>query len=452
MDEPFRPVPTADRYSTASCVRHAPPRGLRRLRLRTGWLASACWLACATDAPARAHEAPAEPPQFFADDCITVVDSDEQGALDIAYAVAFDDTVLTQGDIPVDDAKTHQFFAFRGMLFPQGFGHELFAFDPELPDAITLPLWITSDDVKRAAQANGAGSGTTFSESDVPADTLLEKHPRLQGRWLRVTADDARVPITIAQSLHGVHWELAGVPPGLYTVAGYIFSPPYNGWAVRPGLVAIVAGGEPVLAAVLEPVHETVFAYEGRRVRACVLAPEGTTLRVYVRVQERPELGWLPWKGERPLQAGRLELCIRNPRGDVSGSVRLRFDLQAPDGSATTVYSPDTFTALAGAGTCTPSETICCEGAPPARVPECPSADDATCGPDAAEQLDASPQSAEPARDADMAAVESGTCSVQPGRSESRKGKPSLLLAALASLLLRRRACRPGIPRRPPVA
>ena len=74
-----------------------------------------------------------------------------------------------------------------------------------------------------------------FSEADVPSDSVLENDARLSGLWWPITGAGARVPITMAQAQKGVTWDITAIPAGLYTVAGYVFSPPYNGWSIRPG-------------------------------------------------------------------------------------------------------------------------------------------------------------------------------------------------------------------------
>jgi hypothetical protein len=402
-------------------------------------------LACAAvTGVARAHESPATPPQFVPADCITVVDPAEQGALDIAYQVAADDTVLEQGDIAVEDAKTHQFFAFRGMVFPQGFNHELRSFDAETPEPVLLPLWITNDDVKRAGTANELAPAAVFSAADVPDDAVLERNPLLTGRWLRITPDDARAPITIERAQQGVRWDLTGVEPGLYTIVAYIFSPPYNGWAAREGLVKVVDGESELPAAVIEPLHELLFSYQGKRVRACVHAPEGTMLSTSIMVQERPEHGWLPWLPPRMVEVGPLDLCFHHPRPELTGTVRVRFDLQSPGGTTTTVYSPDTITALSGDGQCTPTEAICCEAVAEPDPPACPDAgggagceprEDAGAG--AGEMPDTGPETepdaaAPPRGDRD----DSGGCAVlalRPAPSPSGAVLVLLLLLGLGS-------------------
>ena len=344
--------------------------------------AAALW--CALASPAHAHEAPAEPPDFLPGDCIWIVDKAEQEPLHIEYALAYDDVQLGLGDIPLPDAKTHQFFAFRGSLIPRGFGYELYPFDPAIDAASELPLWITIEDVKRAAQASGTLDGTQFSGETLPPGGVLTDNPAFEGRWLRITADDARVPITIAQSDRGAYWQLADVEPGLYSVAAYVFSPPYNGWAARHGLVKIVDGGQQLgPAAVIEPVHSFLYTGHGRRVRACIDAPAGSKLRSSFRVEERPEGGFTDWLQEREVETGTVELCFHHPRPDLVGSLRLRFELEAPDGSAIAVYSPDTITVLHGESECVPSDTICCDAAgAPAADAGAPEASDAGAAPE----------------------------------------------------------------------
>jgi hypothetical protein len=331
-----------------------------------------------------AHAAAAEAPLFgLAGQCVQVVDKRAQDVVHVAYNVAFDDTAFMQGDIMLPDAKTHQFFAFRGALFEYDFGYELYPVEPERDMPVLLPLWISSSDVKRAAQATNTLDGTAFSESDIPEGAVLDANVQLKDTYLRVSADDARVPITLAQALKGVDWPLADVPPGLYTFAGYIFSPPYNGWSPRAELIEIVDGAEPGPAAALESIEGPLFAYQGRVVRGCVSAPAGSQIRGSFTVLERPESGWMEWMPSHELApGGQLELCFHDPHPELTGSVRLRIDVTAPDGTMRSFYTPDTSTVLQGRGRCTPSATVCCpEGSQdvpdPCAAPDAP----ASCAP-----------------------------------------------------------------------
>jgi hypothetical protein len=311
---------------------------------------------------ARAHEAAGEPPRFVDPPCITVVDLTQVASLHVAYGLVLEDTQYSMGDIMMPDAKTHQFFVFSGALAPLGFDYELRRFDDPEGEAIPVPLWITVDDVKRAAQASGVLDGTNFTEGDVPEGAVLEDHSALSGLWQRVTLDDARVPITYTQAAMGVSWNLTGVSAGLYTFAGYVFTPPYNAWAPLPGLVKVKDAEHDPPAVVLQSIRTTLFSHQGLRVRGCADVPEGASVRAFFRVTERPEQGWLLWLDDTPLTTGPFEHCFHDPRPELTGTVQLRFDVASEDGSTLSFYTPDTLTALSGSSACEPSESVCCEG------------------------------------------------------------------------------------------
>src|SRR5262249_45624709 len=150
------------------------------------------------------------------------------------------------------------------------------------------------DDVMRAALASGDVAGAMFSASDIPGDAILVQDAALSGSFVRITAYAARLPITLKQAMTAVHWDLSQVAPGAYTIAAYIFSPPYNGWAIRPGLVKLTDAQHDVPAAVIDPVNDFVFSYQGRKVSACIDAPSGTRLEVAMGFAEHPELGYMP--------------------------------------------------------------------------------------------------------------------------------------------------------------
>jgi hypothetical protein len=310
---------------------------------------------------ARAHPAPAEAPDFPATQCVTVVDRDAQKNFDIEYSLLTDDTMFGLADIPLPDAKTHQFFAVAGAVASDAVSYQVFPFRPADAEPIELPLWITVDDVKRAAHASGTVEGAMFSQSDVPDGTTLADSSALAGLWQRVTQDDARVPITLEQAKQGARWNVQDVTPGVYSIAAYIFSPPYNGWAVRPGVIKVVDGEHDMPAGTIDSIDEFVFSYQGRRVSACLDVPKGTRLDAYFNVEERPEAGWMRWISGREVESGQLDLCFHDPKPELTGSVRMRFDLTGPDGTLTTLHSADTITALQGSGPCIASDTLCCD-------------------------------------------------------------------------------------------
>jgi hypothetical protein len=345
--------------------RQGQPRLLMHLRLARVLVAvlSLLVLTVSWTLPARvlAHAAPAFPPVFDPGPCIEVIDRAQQATVRIGYRVPVDDTLLTQGDIPLPDSLTHQFFALRGSVLFEGFAPELWTLAADAPDATVLPLWISRADVVRAQQSSDAQT-LGYDLSSITPDDILETKSPLSGRWLRITQDDERVPITSDQSLSGFTWNIRDVEPGVYTLAAYIFSPPYNGWEVREGLISVV-DADAVPAAVIERIQESLFAGQGRRVRTCLEVPAGTRMRSYFRVEEREELGWMPWAEERPVESGSLEQCFHPPEG-LSGTVRLRVDLIAPSGTGTSFYSPDTLQVLNGSLPCQDGASICCAAGP----------------------------------------------------------------------------------------
>jgi len=306
-----------------------------------------------------AHPAAAAPPEFPVSDCVTTLDRAQYDTFALSYVVPTDDTVLTEGDIPLRDAKSHQFFAFRGQVAALGSSHVYRPFAPDAVSVAPLPLWITEGDVQRAAAASAQLLGIATA-AELPLDQMLETHAALADQWLRMTPDDGRLPILARQTLVPVRWGLSDVPAGVYTVAGYIFSPPYNGWAVRPGVLKIKDAQHDPPAGEIAALSETVFSQQGRKLTACLDVPDGSTLDGDYRVEEQPERGWQSWLRGRPIRSGELSLCFHTSRRDVSGNLRLRLTLLAPDGSRTALHSHDTITWLQGQGPCLESRTQCC--------------------------------------------------------------------------------------------
>jgi DNA-directed RNA polymerase subunit omega len=399
-------------------------------------------LALSWGSHARAHESPAEPPLFARGSaCIERVDKREIEAVQITYQVAFDDTQLVVGDIDVPDAKTHQFFAFAGSLVASGFDYTFHPHDIDI-QPVRVPVWITVDDVKRAAQASGSVDATGFSASDVPAGAVLDAVPELDARYVRVTEDDARVPITLAQAGKGVSWALSGVPAGVYTLAGYTFSPPYNAWTARTTKVKVLDAATDVPAMHVEPLRASLFATQGLRVRGCLDVPEGSELRGDFAVDERPEAGWVPWLPARPASTGELELCFHNPRPELTGSLRVRFALRGPDGATFFYYAPDPITALPGGSACSEAGNVCCDfeasggaaggsaGAAAASGPTAGGAGVSTPSGDGG----AGPAGGDDARPSTRASPPSG-CSVL-GPPGGARGAPGVLAAVLLALAL----------------
>lgn len=366
---------------------------LRIILLRIACAASAVSLLIASRV--FAHAAPAASPIFDRGTCIRVIDREAEPSARFGYHVAYDDVQFTAGDIELSDALSHQFFAFRGTISFDGFAPQLLAADAEDPHTTVLPLWITHKDVDRAQNSSKENS-QGYDLSEVTPLKVLETMPGMEDRWLRITRDDARVPITLMQALQGMYWDVRDVEPGLYTVAGYIFSPPYNGWEIAPGLVKLVSQGSNPPAAVISRIQEALFPGQGRRVRACLDVPSDTELRTFVRATDHPELGWMPWGEPATVSSGDIERCFQ-PQRDLQGSMRLRFDLSS-GGKTYSFYSPDTVLMLSGTAACTESDTLCC-AAPPEPSSDAEPAQSDAAGPPHIREVDAGSEPQQPDAD-----------------------------------------------------
>jgi MYXO-CTERM domain-containing protein len=362
---------------------------------------------------------------------VLVVDRTQQPMLRFGYRVEVDDTQITAGDIPLPDTLTHQFFALRGSVLFEGLTPELRTFDPDDPAAVAMPLWISQHDVERA-QKSSDGEMLGYDLSPLTPQDILETETALAGRWLRITPDDRRVPITFEQSIFGLQWNLRDVEPGLYTIAGYIFSPPYNGWEIRSGLVSIVDRERHVPAAVFQRIQESLFDRQGRRVRTCIDAAAGTRMRSYLWIQERVDLGWMPWGEEQFVESGTIEQCFKSPLTGMTGSVRLRVDLIAPDGVEQTFYSPDMLTLISGSFACVESDSICCPTPSASAEPDASMATpDASVPATADASVTTTPDSSDAVHD------DGGCGVVAPGTQANHAGLASLLV--LGVLIGRRR-------------
>ena len=386
------------------------------------WGAVLAVSALAASSGALAHQGPALPPVFSQAACIVVVDKAETTELHVSYDVDYDDDILSEGDLILSDSPSHQFFAFTGGLSRQIEGFQFFDFT-DFGDAVLTPVWITLDDLKRAVDAVPVGAATTSVDS-IPDSEVLGANPDFDGRWQRITADADRVPITQEQARAGFDWDLTDVEAGVYTINGYVFSPPFNAWEPRPGVVKVVDGSDSPPAVTLAPLSGFLYTYSGRRIRGCVDAPEGSTLTASFRITEQPEEGWRVFAQDVAVDGENYELCYSPPSRDVSGNARIRIEVTSPEGATITITSAGTFTVLPGEGECLETDEVCCEGSAAAAVADAGgvSADDADPGgPDETET-----RAEGAAGDAD------GGCSCRL----ARPGSPTSWLALFGPVLL----------------
>jgi hypothetical protein len=291
----------------------------------------------------------------------------------IPYVVDADDVLPEEGHIGLVDSKTHQFFAFRGAVVSQLPRYELQPHDPATTAPLVLPTWIDRDDLERAEAANLPTIAPDFHAADV-GDDLLHSRSDLAPLWLAIGPGEARVPITMDQAMLGVRWDVSAVPPGLYQIAGFTFSPPYNAWEPRPGWIKIIDDTPALPAVTVDAVDASLFDGQGRRISGCVNAPEGSTLRASFSLEGAADPSWQPFAERVPIAGGSYELCLRSPRPGLAGMARVRVAITDPDGSETVAYAPDRLVMIGTPAPCTPSLSVCCEAQPPPVTAQGPAA------------------------------------------------------------------------------
>ena len=268
--------------------------------------------------------------------CATIVDRASTPVLHLEYTVAVDDLgPLTQDE--VDDSRTHQFFAFARLDYAA------------VGTAQRLPPWITRSDIDRAALVDPQVVPTQIVDFDVLESTLRFG----AADWLRITADDARTPISAAQAALGVDWQLDAVAPGVYTVWGYTWEPLVNLWAPRPGFVKVIDGPDaadaagPGVALLLD--NATLVPGEPYEVQGCADAPAGSTITLEWGVVEGPvEPAWAPLLVDEPIDSGPLALEVVLPdeaarEGPGLTLVRLRATITDPSGKSFVAHSPGSY-------------------------------------------------------------------------------------------------------------
>lgn len=308
--------------------------------------------------PAEAHPSPALAPQFPTRGCITVVDKVTAGTWTLEYGVPYDETTFDEDDLVLEDGKSHEFYAVQGQVVPSE--QDLVLVSPTDPEAgpLSLPLWIEQQDLTRAEVAAAAVPLTDFVATDVDPSDVLELREDLKGRFIPLQNPAVRVPITRLQASMGVSWDLTQVAVGSYQVLGYVFSPPYNAWAVRPGLVKVEEDGQGPPAVTVQAVNARVFAGQGRRISGCAVAPPASTLEVLVRSTAAD--AWEVWYGPEPVAAdGDFEYCLMNP--GLDGQLQVRVDVISPAGVRVSARPGDQMTFFAAPAACEPTSILCCD-------------------------------------------------------------------------------------------
>lgn len=285
---------------------------------------------------------PRIPVVWSAAECGTVVDRSTTAVAHFEYTVPMEDVPEMRTADEVDDSRTHQFFAFRKLDFASA----------NSPDK--LPRWITQADIDRAAMVDPMV--VSMVTAGIPTEEILENDTRfVAGDWVRITADDARVPISNAQAALGVDWDVSAIEPGAWTVWGYTWDPILNLWSARPGFVKIIASAAEADAAgpaiALLPEDAQLVGGEAHALAGCVDAPEGSTLTIeWGAVVGSVEPEWHALVEDEPITTGALdlEITLPNEAADDMSLVKLRATVSDPAGKQYVAYSPGSYSVMPG--------------------------------------------------------------------------------------------------------
>ncbi|WAS95142.1 hypothetical protein [Nannocystis punicea] len=241
--------------------------------------------------------------------CMTVVDRSKGSVLHLSYSIPFEDTMVSPPPAEVADSRRHQFVAFCR-------GHSA-----QRP----LPNWLSWTDVA-AAQL------LAEPPEDVGDAEVLETSGEWAPCFHRITADDARRPITFAAAAEGVDWDTSLVPPGPYVIEGYTWEPVFNRWSSRPGVVHVVDGPglEVTPAAAVMTRQDYVFAGEPLLLEGCARAMPGSQLRVWWSIADDMELDWQPDAAGSPLIGETFAVSFTPPPETFGQMLALRVDVTDP--------------------------------------------------------------------------------------------------------------------------
>lgn len=280
---------------------------------------------------------PRIPVLWSASPCAQVIDRSQTPSIRLEYAVPEEDLGPRTPD-EVGDSRTHQFFAFRRLDFVAASTSQ------------KLPRWITQADIDRSALID-----PMVVPADVAPDDILEITQRFAASdWLRITADDARVPISDAQAAMGVDWDVGAVTPGTYTIWGYTWEPLLNLWSPRPGFVKIVASASDAAAAgpsvALLPETAQIVGGEPHALLGCVDAPEGSTITIeWGTVVGSTEPQWQSVIEDEPVGSGDLQIELVLPNAAADGAtVKLRATVTDPQGLRHVAHSPGSYAVTPG--------------------------------------------------------------------------------------------------------
>ena len=260
--------------------------------------------------------------------CLTVVDRSQAVMLHMGYGVPFEDVGPTEDEVA--DSRRHQFVAFC-----RDHSREEF-----------LPIWLTWKDIEAAA-AKDLIDPLTVEDEDV-----LETSTVWKDCWFRITADDARRPITFAEAMKGVDWDTTALIPGAYIVQGYTWEPWVNIYSQRPGVVQVVDGPDLTAlgpAAAVATTLDYTFAEDPFVLEGCARGLPGSSLSGYWALTGGDGmLEWAAFAEDVPLDGESWVLPFLPPPVASGQTVALRVDVTDPMQRTFSAYPLNLLTVLPG--------------------------------------------------------------------------------------------------------
>ena len=252
--------------------------------------------------------------------CMTTIDRSTGEALHpLSYTIPFEDPAPEDNPL---DAHALQFFAFCRDHYRED----------------VQPNWIRLDELEAAVDL-GLGS---LTEVDFERD-ILDTAARWEDCFARITADDARRPLTFEAAMEPVVWDTSELAAGIYVVEAYTWDPWFNLWSKYPGVFRIVDDPDPDAippAAALTFREQSILVGEEATVSGCVEALPGSTMRLsWAAGGQGFEPEWQEFSGELPAESGTFEVPFEGPAEAAGRYLLFRLELRDPLERSWTAYS-----------------------------------------------------------------------------------------------------------------
>jgi MYXO-CTERM domain-containing protein len=249
--------------------------------------------------------------------CIQTVNRAVDPLFEFTYAIPAEDTLLSVDEL--EDSRTHQFVGFCR----------------QWPAGQPPPRYISVYDLERAIEA---GFEQVLQLGDPEA--TLETSAAWAGCWTRITADDARRPISFEAAAEPVVWDTSTIAAGTWLIAGYTWEPQYNLWSRAPWVVRVIdedPPNQPVQAAVsMADTADALYFDESLEIPLCLDALAGSTVSLaWVSTEADPPV-WSSIASTELVASGPQELSLPfvPPEPSWGATVLLRTTVEQPAGPA----------------------------------------------------------------------------------------------------------------------